>query len=125
MDVFGRTFVIGTRSEEAAEGGGRRAPPGRGGAELNVGGFNRGGLLGLGGAILEEGVVLFCVIVPAGGGVAFEVSSTLDSDCSIFGALTSNVGGGIVFSLFKGISDADIATGILAFKICLGFSDGL
>lgn len=59
MDVFGRTFVIGTRSEEAAEGGGRRAPPGRGGAELNVGGFNRGGLLGLGGAMLEEDVVLF------------------------------------------------------------------
>jgi hypothetical protein len=47
MDVFERTFVAGTRREDAADGGGRRAePPGRGGAGmlLKVGGFSLGGL---------------------------------------------------------------------------------
>ena len=49
--VFESIFVGGTRSIEAAEGGGRRALPfvGReGGAmELNVGGFSRGGSVGV------------------------------------------------------------------------------
>ena len=47
MDEFDRTFVGGTRSMEAAEGGGLRAVPfvgrGGGGVGLNVGGFSRGG----------------------------------------------------------------------------------
>ena len=47
IDEFARTFVGGTRSMEAAEGGGRSAVPfvgrGGGGIGLNVGGFKRGG----------------------------------------------------------------------------------
>lgn len=47
MEEFTRAFVGGTRSIEAAEGGGRSAVPfvgrGGGGIELNVGGFKRGG----------------------------------------------------------------------------------
>ena len=43
-----RVFVTGTRREDAAEGGGRRGAlfegRGGGGIELNVGGFNAGGL---------------------------------------------------------------------------------
>jgi hypothetical protein len=47
MDVFGSAFCGGTRSEAAAEGGGRINPfPGRGGAGMapKDGGFRRGGL---------------------------------------------------------------------------------
>lgn len=47
MEVFGSTFVEGTRKEDAADSVGRRAEPaGRGGAgmPLNVGGFSLGGL---------------------------------------------------------------------------------
>ena len=47
MEEFERTFVGGTRSKEAAEGGGRSAVPfvgrGGGGMEANVGGLKRGG----------------------------------------------------------------------------------
>lgn len=50
MDEFERTFVGGTRSMEAAEGGGRSAVPfvgrGGGGMGLKVGGFKRGGSSG-------------------------------------------------------------------------------
>lgn len=46
MEEFERTFVGGTRSMEAAEGGGRSAVPfvgrGGGGMRLKVGGFKRG-----------------------------------------------------------------------------------
>jgi hypothetical protein len=70
-DAFGRGFVVGTRREAAADGGGRTKPlPGRGGADalLNVGGLRRGGLDGLlnlgggggGGCIDICGVSLFC-----------------------------------------------------------------
>ena len=59
MEVFGRSFVCGTRREDAAEGGGRSGAPlvSRGGAGRDpiVGGFSRGGLLGrgVGGCMLE------------------------------------------------------------------------
>ena len=48
-DAFGRGFVIGTRREAAAEGGGRTKPlPGRGGTARPVlGGARRGGSGGL------------------------------------------------------------------------------
>jgi len=63
MEEFERTLVGGTRREDAAEGGGRRAPfPGRGGAGMlpNVGGLRRGGLGGLvivGGASVGDSMV--------------------------------------------------------------------
>lgn len=56
MEEFESTLVGGTRSMEAAEGGGRSAVPlvgrGGGGIELNLGGFKRGGssVGGVGGA---------------------------------------------------------------------------
>ena len=59
MEVFGRTFVCGTRREDAAEGGGRSGAPlvSRGGVGRDpiVGGFSRGGLLErvVGGCMLE------------------------------------------------------------------------
>lgn len=49
MEVLGRTFVTGTRRDDAADGGGRKVPfPGRGGAAMlpKVGGLRRGGLDG-------------------------------------------------------------------------------
>ena len=59
IEALERTFVAGTRSDEAADGGGRTGMPllGRGGAgiELRVGGFRRGGLDVLtGGAIMGD-----------------------------------------------------------------------
>lgn len=63
MEEFERTLVVGTRREDAAEGGGRSAPfPGRGGAGMlpNVGGLRRGGLRGLvtvGGASIGDSMV--------------------------------------------------------------------
>ncbi len=63
IDVLERTFVCGTRSDAAAEGGGRTAVlDGRGGAGIDpiTGAFNRGGLEDLprgagGGGISTEG----------------------------------------------------------------------
>ena len=60
MDVLESTFVCGTRSEAAADGGGRtELLDGRGGAGIdpNVGAFRRGGLedrpLGTGGGGID------------------------------------------------------------------------
>jgi hypothetical protein len=59
IEVFERTLVAGTRSDDAADGGGRTDKPllGRGGAgmEPKVGGFRRGGLDGAGRVMLGSG----------------------------------------------------------------------
>ena len=72
MEEFERTFVGGTRSMEAADGGGRSAVQfvgrGGGGMALKVGGFNRGGSC--------EGVVI--------GTAGFEGSMGLPFGCGRF-----------------------------------------
>lgn len=85
IDVFESTLVCGTRSDAAADGGGRtEVLEGLGGAgiELNVGGFKRGGLEGLprgtgGGGIKIEGCG-----VRSGTDVVCASSNGMSSSCS-------------------------------------------
>jgi len=98
IEVFGSALCGGTRSEAAAEGGGRINPfPGRGGAAMppNVGGFRRGGLVDLV-PIVDRAGERFSFVPFSSGISGIATSPFLAKSVSIAGRLRTTGGSGSV-----------------------------
>lgn len=105
IEVFESTFVGGTRSIEAAEGGGRNAEPlvgrGGGGMELNVGGFRRGGSIMDGTVVVRFAGSIAC---PFGcGGCVEDGTSSLNTSTEGVTGLASVLFAGVGFCFFSGL----------------------